>query len=105
MKDYKRGFFTHQSYSLKVKIPIQIQKGKSVHYNIANLNLASIPLKTKYNAPMKVPDLKFKNIQNLLPYVPFPWSNYFVKMLNKQPNGENYLDGGNDELENDQLEY
>ncbi|KAJ9587523.1 hypothetical protein L9F63_028224 [Diploptera punctata] len=60
---------------------IYLQKGKNTNYNCEKFNL-SVEELLRSTLPIESAINKLQDLNALLPYVPFPWRNYFKKVLN-----------------------
>lgn len=103
--NFKQGFYIHSAYNLDVKTAVKLQKGKVKNYDPDHFHLASETLTRLYSAPIKIPAPKLKDIQDLLPYVPLPWSRYFTNIIASQDAATNKSTENEDVMDDDQIDY
>jgi hypothetical protein len=107
-KNYKEGFIIQNSYNNpEVYIKVKLQKGKAEGYDKEKFDLGNFNLPKLYNSPITIPSPKIKDINDLLPYIPFPYNAYFNNLITKQCNSGDVAPTNNDEEDGDifQPEY
>src|SRR5215469_4786403 len=71
--NFKIGFQIYTVYNTSLPTRVQLQKGKSTHYNERKFNLSSVELPAKYLRPLQLTAEKQRDLQDLLNFVPMPY--------------------------------